>query len=96
MLKNIYNKKPDKHKSQKLAPHLNSKTNYVVHYRNLQYYVELGMVVTRIHRVLTFVQVPWLKSYIEFNIEQRKKATTPFARLLQANDEFCIWQGYGK
>ena len=36
----------------KLIPHLGKKTIYVVHYRNLQLYLSLGMKLTKIHKVL--------------------------------------------
>ena len=36
---------------RKLIPHLGNKTNYVVHYRNLQLYLTLGMKLTIIHSV---------------------------------------------
>ena len=58
----------------KLVPNLHDKTNYVVHYRNLKQYLALGMKLTKIHRVLVFQQSPWLKTYIDFNIEKRKHA----------------------
>jgi hypothetical protein len=47
--------------TEKLIPILNSKKKYVVHYRNLKLYLSLGMKLTKIHKVATFRQTPWLK-----------------------------------
>ena len=52
----------------KLTPNSRDKVKYVVHYRNLKLYLQLGLVSTKVHRVLAFNQSPWLKSYIDFNI----------------------------
>ena len=67
-------------KTPKLVPNLLHKEKYVVHYRNLQLYVSLGMEVAKIHRVISFQQSPWMEPYIRFNTEQRKKAKTPFEK----------------
>ena len=45
---------PDKYEIKvgdvkKLIPNLGNKTNYVVHYRNLQLYLSLGIKLTKIH-----------------------------------------------
>ena len=35
---------------KKLIPNLNNKTNYIVHNRNLQLYLSLGMKLAKIHK----------------------------------------------
>jgi hypothetical protein len=67
---------------EKLVPSLSKKSNYVVHYRNLQQYVALGLHVTAVHRVLEFRQSRWLEPYIKLNSDLRKAATNDFAKEL--------------
>ena len=64
----------------KLFPNLCDKTHYILHYRNLKLYLDLGMKLTKIHRVLGLAQTTWLKSYIDFNTEKRKQASNDFEK----------------
>ena len=64
----------------KLVPNLMTKDKYVLHYRNLQQYLSLGMKLKKVHRVLEFTQKPWMKKYIDFNTEKRKMAKNSFEK----------------
>ena len=55
----------------KLTPNLGNKTNYVLHYKNLQLYLFLAMKLTKIHKVLKFKQSDQMKIYIDSNTEKR-------------------------
>ena len=66
---------PETRGCEKLVPNLLNKEKYVLHYRNLKLYLKLGMKLLKIHRAIKFRQAPWLKSYINLNINKRKEAT---------------------
>ena len=65
---------------EKLTPNLGNKSNYVLHYRNLQLYLSLGMKLIKIHRVLKFKQSDWMKKYIGFSTKKRANAANSFEK----------------
>jgi len=73
-------KSPTNSKVKKLLLTHTVKRNYVVHFRLLQYYMNLGMIVTKVHRAVEFTQAQILKSFIDYNTEQRSKASNELAK----------------
>ena len=65
---------------KKLIPNLGNKNKYVLHYKNLQLYLSLGMKLTKIHKVLKFKQSDWMNKYIDFNTKKRMVATNNFEK----------------
>ena len=65
-------------KVPKLLRTLFDKRNYVVHYKLLQLYVQLGLRITKLHRVLQFNLERWLEPYITLNSNMRKNTTNKF------------------
>ena len=59
---------------------MGNKSNYVVHYRNLQLYLSLGMKLTKSHKVLKFKQSDSMKMHIDFNTEKRTNAANSFEK----------------
>ena len=52
-------------KDKELILDLLPKKNYKVYYKNLEYYLKLGIKVTKVHKILTFDEKPFLKEYID-------------------------------
>ncbi|GBN36509.1 hypothetical protein AVEN_10571-1 [Araneus ventricosus] len=72
------NRIPDASKQRKLLTTLYDKEHYVVHYKVLKQFLQLGIKLKKVHRILQFDQSPWLKKYIDLNTEMRSKATNDF------------------
>ena len=62
----------------KLMSTFHDKINYVLHIRNLQLYLSLGLKLMKIHRVLEFKQEHLLRPYIEKTTLARQKAASKF------------------
>ena len=67
-------------KVSKLIPNLHNKERYTIHHENLKYYLEKGLVLTKIHRGITFEESNWMESYISLNTKLRAQATNDFEK----------------
>ena len=64
----------------KLCGTFNDKIDYVVHIKNLQLYLKLGLKLKTIHRGVKFDQSSWLKEWIDLNTNFRKVAKNDFEK----------------
>ena len=73
--------KPDTYiQTSKLICDWSNKKNYLVHYRMLKFYVRHGMIVDKVHNIISFKQSRWLEKYINFNTQKRNKALNDFEK----------------
>ena len=77
----------------KLIPNFFDKKKMLIHYRNLRFYLEHGLQVTKMHRAIRFKQMRWLEPYIRTNTELRAKSKDPVETTLRKNMNNNI---YGK
>ena len=61
-------------KTEKLILDQNNKTEYMVHYRMLKFYVKLGVKVTKFHRVIKFKHDYICRDHIQNNTNKRATA----------------------
>ena len=57
-----------------------NKKKHLIHYRMLNFYVRHGMVVEKIHEIISFKQSKWLEKFISFNTEKRKRSKIEFEK----------------
>jgi hypothetical protein len=60
----------------KLCQTLLNKEKYVIHYKNLYYYIQKGIKLKKIHRAISFKESEFLKSYIRTCIKLRQSSKT--------------------
>lgn len=68
------------HYNKKLCGTLLDKTDYVVHIRNLKLYLQLGLELSAVNKIISFEQRAFLKPFIDFNTTKRAHATSEFER----------------
>ena len=60
--------KPDSYTpTKKLICDWSDEKNYLVHYRMLKFYIRQGMIVDKVHEIISFRQSRWFGKYINFN-----------------------------
>ena len=73
--------KPDTYiQTKKLICDCSDKKNYLVHYRMLKFYIRHGMIVDKVHNIISFRQSRWLEKYISFNTQKRNKTQNDFEK----------------
>lgn len=72
----------EKYRSKKLISSFLPRKEYVLHYRTLKTYLELGMKLTKIHQILAFTQSDFLKSYVDWCTQKRANAKSAFGKRL--------------
>ena len=62
-----------KYSATKLVTNVKDKCKYVTHYRNLQTYLQAGIELIKIHRVIKFRQKRYIKPYIDKCTKKRQE-----------------------
>lgn len=78
VLQEIYTKK--NYKSKKLTATFLRREKVVLHAKNLQLFIKLGMILEKVFRVIKFRQAPFMKSWVDFCTEKRSKARNEFEK----------------
>ena len=79
--------------AQKLCGTLLPKERYILHYSNLRLFLQLGIKLDKVHRVLSFEQRPWLKDYI---IKMTRKRLMASSEAMRTHYKLLINSLYGK
>lgn len=80
-----------RHAAKKLTSTFRPRKRYVVHGRNLKYYLSKGLKLVKIHRAVAFVQRAFIRPFIELCTQMRREAKTETERQmwkLVANSTF--------
>ena len=80
-------------KSKRLICDWSDKKKYLIHYRMLKFYIRHGMIVEKIHEIISFKQSRWLESYMSFNTQKRNKAENDFEKNFY---KFLVNAAFGK
>lgn len=91
VLINLENK--DRYRDRKLVGTFSKRERYVTHFKNLKLYLQLGMKLEKIHRVLKFRQEAFIAPFIEKCTKLRQASKTKFEQDQYKKVANCV---YGK
>ncbi|NBU97020.1 MAG: hypothetical protein EBS19_02210 [Spirochaetia bacterium] len=91
VLKRLENR--DKYKDFKLIGTFNDRVRYVTHFKNLKLYLQQGLILKKIHRVISFRQVAFIAPFIEKCTLLRQQSKTKFEQDQFKKVANCV---YGK
>ena len=66
--------------NKKLILDWSDKKNYLIHNRMLKIYVRHGMIIDKVHDIISIRQSRWLENYINFNTQKRNQAVNDFEK----------------
>ena len=73
--------KPDTYiQTKKVICDWSDKKNYLVHYRMLKFYLRHGMIVDKVHNIISFRQSRWLEKYKNFNTQKKNQVVNDFEK----------------
>ena len=72
--------KPEGSDCEKLCGTFYDKKDYIIDIRNLQFYIEKGLILKKVSRVVQYTQKKWLKDWIDLNTNYRKEAKNEFEK----------------
>lgn len=79
--KNLNNGR-EKYTAEKLTATFHDRIQYAVHFANLKYYLEQGLILKKVHRVLAFRQTTFLRTYMNWCTMKRQASLSTFSKNL--------------
>ena len=73
-------KRREINKTSKLVTTLDDKKEYVAHISVLKQALDHGLILKKVHKVIEFRQVAWMKPYIDMNTQLREHAKNAFEK----------------
>jgi hypothetical protein len=67
-----------KYDDVKLSATFFTRQNYIVHFKNLKLYLELGMKLLHVHKAVKFFQKDFISPFIDLCTQKRQQSTTKF------------------